>query len=79
MWSFILLFLFLVFIFYELIRRPIICKRKIYEHIRWLGGEVDSIEKMSSRESIYCVYYKIDGLSKTAVVKFGFFYDEDWK
>ncbi|MDD4563079.1 MAG: hypothetical protein PHW39_08400 [Syntrophomonadaceae bacterium] len=74
-----LILLLILGILYEKIWRPIICKRKIREHIEVLGGEVWSIEKISMREEIYNVKYKINGELKNAVVKFSLFYGEKWR
>lgn len=72
-----LLFL-ILFLLYEKIRRPVICKKKIYKHITDIGGEVINIERISHRDEIFSVHYKIGSDSKTATVKFDFFYSATW-
>lgn len=74
----ITLFFLIAFLLYEKIRRPVICKRKIYKYISDIGGKVINIEKISYRDEIFSVYYEIGENSKTATVKFNFFYGDSW-
>jgi hypothetical protein len=68
----------LVFI-YEKIRRPSVCKRKIYNHFNNLGGEVNSVEKLTPRDEVYSVYYTMDGQSRHITVRFNLFYETTWR
>ncbi len=75
---------FILFIFvgiiYEKYYRDKKCRTKIYEYINNLGGTIVQIEKVTSRDEIYNVDYKIGDnnelLDKT--VKFNFWYEETW-
>jgi hypothetical protein len=64
---------------YEIMWRPIACERKIKERIESMGGTVGTIEKLTPRDEIFNVYYKVNGESMHSVVKFDFFYEEEWK
>jgi septation ring formation regulator EzrA len=74
--AFIILVLLLI---YEKAWRPMVCKKKIYSHIDKLGGQIDSIEKLTPRDEIYNVYYTVSGCSKHLNVKFDLFYKTKWK
>ncbi len=69
----------ILILIYMLIIQPEICKKKINRYIKNIGGEVDSIEIMSLRESIYCVNYIKNSEGKKAVVQFTFLFEEEWK
>ncbi|WP_186429725.1 hypothetical protein [Clostridium sp. BSD9I1] len=69
--------LIIVFV-YEKVRRPIVCKRKIYSHINNIGGKINSIEKLTLRDEVYSVYYTVDGQSSHLTVKFNIFYESIW-
>ncbi|AOR25108.1 hypothetical protein [Clostridium taeniosporum] len=72
--------LFIIFLLlYEKVLRPIICKKKIYEHINNLSGQVDNIEKLTARDEIYNVYYTVNGQANHSIVKFNLFYKTKWK
>ncbi|MCY6957742.1 hypothetical protein [Clostridium brassicae] len=64
---------------YSIWWRPKVCKEKIRNKIRKMGGEVLDIESLSSRERIYSVKYRIGEKSEKAVVIFDFAYEEEWK
>ena len=68
----------LVALLYEKVWRRIKCKEKIIAHISELGGETINIEKVTSRNEIYVVYYIIDGTQKQSTVEFSFIYTESW-
>lgn len=70
--------LIIVFV-YEKVRRPIVCKRKIYSHINNIGGKINSIEKLTPRDEVYSVYYTVDGQSRHLTVKFNIFYESIWR
>lgn len=53
-------------------------KRKIYAHIKNLGGEVKYISRIALREHVYAVEYLVDGVKQTKTVKFTFTQDEYW-
>lgn len=77
-------FIFLVIIFtplliYEYVVSPKICEKKIYNHISNLGGQVTDIEKLTTREKLYCVNFIIDGKPEKAIVRFDFFLEDMWK
>lgn len=61
----------------ELDDRSFVNKNK--KHIKDLGGEVWSIEKLSMKEERYQVKYDLGGAIKNAVVKFNLLYEEEWK
>jgi hypothetical protein len=73
-----IVFLTLLFI-YEFIVEPQICKRKINRHITNLGGEISTIERLTRKEFLYCVYYTLNGNSEKAIVRFNIFYESTWK
>lgn len=77
--KFIIVIIFILVLIWEKWRRPIVCGRKIYEHIKEQGGEIISVERMSSREEIYHVHYKIRDKDFNSVVKFNIFYHSYWK
>lgn len=77
-----LVFLIIVFtplIIYEYVISPKICKKKIYNHIGNLGGQIIDIEKLTIREKLYCVNFIIDGKPEKAIVRFDFFLEDMWK
>ncbi|WMJ80956.1 hypothetical protein RBU49_01515 [Clostridium sp. MB40-C1] len=59
--------------------RPKVCKEKIRDKIRKMGGEVLDIELIGSREQIYNVRYRIKEKDEKAVVIFNFICEEEWK
>jgi hypothetical protein len=67
------------FLLYDMVLSPRICKKKIYSHINNLGGLVVNIEKLTTREQLYCVYYTLNGKSEKAIVIFDIFYESTWK
>ncbi|MBQ5695988.1 MAG: hypothetical protein IIV48_04970 [Clostridium sp.] len=69
----------MLLLIYSLVIQPKICIKKIHQHIKNIDGEVDSIEIISLRESIYCVDYTKDNEVKKAVVRFAFLFEEEWK
>lgn len=69
----------IILLLYEKLYRIMVCKKKIYSYINNLGGQVDSIEKLTSRDEIYSVYYTINGQSEHGNVKFNLFYKSEWK
>ena len=75
-WGVLVLILLLI---YEKIWRPMVCKKKIYNHIENIGGQVGNIEKLTPRDEIYSVYYTVNGKSKHSNVKFNLFYKTTWK
>lgn len=75
-WSIIII---VPLLLYEIVFRPKVCKKKIHEYINNRGGYVDSIEKLTAREQLYCVYYTLDGKSEKAVVQFDFLYESTWR
>jgi hypothetical protein len=64
---------------YEIVFSPKICKKKIYDHINNIGGHVVNIEKLTTREQLYCVYYTLNGKSEKGIVRFNFLYESTWK
>ena len=73
MWGIVIcLWLYIIFLV------PAICKRKIYNHIEILDGQVCDIERLSMRDRIYVVHYIKSGEQLKAVVKFRFLFDERW-
>lgn len=75
-WAILIITLFFI---YEIVLKTKICKKKIYSHINNRGGHVDSIEKLTVREQLYCVYYTLNGKSEKAIVQFDFLYESTWK
>lgn len=69
----------IVLLIYEIYWRPIVCNKKITEHICSIGGEVGTIERLSIREDLYNVYYSIGEQENHSVVKFNLFYEAEWK
>ncbi|MCT4606221.1 MAG: hypothetical protein N4A64_08995 [Marinisporobacter sp.] len=69
----------ILLLIYEKVWRPIVCKKKIYRHIENIGGQVGNIEKLTSRDEIYSVYYTVNGQSKHSNVKFNLLYKTIWK
>lgn len=63
---------------YEKVRRPVVCKKKIYIHINNLGGQIYNIEKLTPRDEVYSVYYTLNGQSKHLNVKFNILYQGTW-
>lgn len=68
----------MLLLIYLLVIQPKICMKRINKYIKNIGGEVDSIDIMSVRESIYCVNYTKDNEAKKAVVRFAFLFEEEW-
>lgn len=64
---------------YEFVLVPKVCKKKIYSHIYNLGGDVVNIEKLTTREQLYCVYYTLNGKTEKSIVRFDIFYESTWK
>lgn len=71
-------FILLTLLVYEKLRRPIVCKKKIYAYINNIGGEVSNIEILTPRDEIYSVYYTLNGEIKHLNVKFNLFYKDTW-
>jgi hypothetical protein len=67
------------FLLYEIVLLPKVCKKKIYSHINNLGGKVVDIEKLTTREQLYYVYYTLNGKSEKAIVRFNIFHESTWK
>lgn len=74
----ILLFSFLI-ILYEKAWRVYRIHRKINQYINSKNGKVGTIERLSSREEIFSVYYLVAGQSKHSIVKFNLFYHSKWE
>jgi hypothetical protein len=64
---------------YEYVISPKICNKKIHSHINNLGGQVVNIEKLTTREKLYCVYYTLNEKSEKAIVRFNILNEETWK
>lgn len=64
---------------YEKIWRPKVCEKKICAYIEGIQGSIRSIEKLTIRDEIYKVCYRIKGETAVGIVKFNFFYDMEWK
>jgi hypothetical protein len=73
-----ILFVILLLI-YEFVLNPRICKKKIYDHISNIGGNVIDIERLTLKEYLYCVNYIMNGKSEKAIVRFNVFYKSTWK
>lgn len=69
----------IILLLYEKVWRPIVCKKKIYNHINNLGGQVDNIEKLTAKDEIYNVYYTVNKQSNHSIVKFNLFYKTKWQ
>jgi hypothetical protein len=67
------------FLLYEIVLLPKVCKKEIYSHINNLGGKVVDIEKLTTREQLYYVYYTLNGKSEKAIVRFNIFHESTWK
>lgn len=74
----IIFILLIIILVYEKFRRPIICKRKIYEYIQSLNGQILDIKRLSIREEIYLIDYKIGEDSHRLTVKYNLFYKGIW-
>lgn len=68
----------MLFVIYEYTLRIHVCKKKIYNHIKNIGGQIISIEKLSPRDEIFSVAYNLNGKSEYSTVKFSFFYKTKW-
>lgn len=73
-----LLFLLILLLAYEKIRRPMVCEEKICQYIESLNGRVMNIKKPIHREELYIVEYKVNGNVKQSTVKFNLFYKQKW-
>lgn len=63
---------------YEKIYRVKIIEKKIHNRIKKKGGYVTRIERITNREEIFVITYKLDDEIMTKTVKFSFFYNEYW-
>ncbi len=79
MYKYICLLLVIGIGIYEKWWRPKVCEKQIRAKIREMGGEVLEIKRLSIREEIYSVLYKIGGKNQKAVVKFNLTYKQDWR
>lgn len=76
--KYIMFIFILLLVIYEKIWRIHICKKKIYNHINEIGGELISIEKLTLRDEFFNVNFSINEKIEHATVKFNFFYKERW-
>lgn len=53
-------------------------RKKINSHIKRLGGEILSVQKIAFRDHIYSVEYTVDGEKHSKTVKFDIFQEEIW-
>lgn len=51
----------IVLFIYELIVLPKMIQASIYRHVESINGQIISIQKLSTRDSLYLVEYKVDG------------------
>ncbi|MCY6370686.1 hypothetical protein [Clostridium ganghwense] len=79
MYNFICLLFIIGGLIYEKWWRPKVCEKKIRDRIRKMGGEVWGIERLSMREEIYSVIYRIGEKNEKGVVKFNLMYKQDWR
>ncbi|MCY6485425.1 hypothetical protein OW763_13905 [Clostridium aestuarii] len=79
MYNFIWILLLIAFVVYESWWRPKVCKEKINEEIKKIGGEVLSIEKLTSKKEIYHVIYKVGEKQEKVVIEFNFIYEQFWR
>lgn len=77
--SILVIVAFVFLLVYEKVWRPMICKKKIYQHIEAIGGEVSKIEKLTPRDEIYSIYYIENKQINHVCVQFNLFYKSTWK
>lgn len=75
-WSIILLVSVLI---YEFVVSPKICKRKIIRHINSMSAEVIWIERLTRKEFLYSVDYRLDGKVEKAIVQFNILFHDTWR
>lgn len=78
MYKIFLIVLLLLLLIYEKLIRPQICEKKIGEYLQSINGDLIMLEKVSIREEIYSVKYKVGNFPQTSVVKFNFFFKYKW-
>ncbi|MBC8062561.1 MAG: hypothetical protein H7Y18_18120 [Clostridiaceae bacterium] len=68
----------LAFIIFEIVLRPSIGVKRITKCIEEKGGTIISITKISMREEIYKVDYKVDNKNERLVAKVDWFFEVMW-
>lgn len=64
---------------YEFIVLPKIIQANIYKYVKSINGQTISIQKLSTRDSLYLIEYKVDGKYLKNNVRCNFFgYIVEW-
>jgi hypothetical protein len=69
----------MLFLLFEIVVIHGGCKKKIYKQINVLGGSVVKIERLSLRETNYCVYYILDEKYEKVIVRFNVLTEDKWE